>query len=302
MIIPALTTALITPFKKGSLDTTGLVQNIEKQLLAGVKGLLFLGTTAETPTLSFEEQSQILEVGLQAASQTHNMVGTGLNCTKMTIEKTLFAQSKGASSALVITPYYNNPTQQGIFKHFEKIAQNTSIPLVLYNHPGRSGQNISIQTLKKLAIIPNIVGIKDASGSLSYIQNLLFELPRLRSDFQVLSGDDFNLLSYMSLGAHGLVSVASNLIPSRIREWVDTLLEGDYAKGLNIHQNLFELLVALSIESNPIPIKTAMQLCQQPAGKLRAPLFEMEPHHLQHLQKILNNMELLRGQAQPQHH
>ncbi|MCH9632573.1 MAG: 4-hydroxy-tetrahydrodipicolinate synthase [Chlamydiae bacterium] len=299
----SLFTALITPFKEHGLDLDGFSENLQDQISAKIKGLLVLGSTGETPALSMDEKEALLKCLFNAVSPDQEvMVGTSSNNTNQAIENTLMAQHYNASSALIITPYYNKPTQRGIYKHFLKISENTSIPIILYNHPGRTGQNIEIETLKSLMKIPNIIGIKDASGDLGYIQQLAFSVASERNDFLIYSGDDFNALAYIALGACGLISVASNLIPRTIYNWLSIMLEHNFIDAQKYHKILFPFLQALNLETNPSPIKAAMNYCGKSAGELRLPLVEMDKENKLTLQNIINNTALIHGETQPQYH
>ncbi len=298
-----LYTALISPLKNNQLDLDGFSKNIQDQINAGIKGLLVLGTTGETPTLSSIEREALIKCLFENIStDVEVMIGTGSNNTAQAIENTLLAQHYKASSALIITPYYNKPTQRGIYEHFLKIAENSSIPIILYNHPGRSGQNIEVETLRGLMKIPNIIGIKDASGDLNYIQQLAYLVKTSREDFLIYSGDDFNALAYIALGAHGLISVASNLIPRTIYNWLSIMLEQNALASQKYHELLFPLLQALNLETNPSPIKAAMNYCGKSAGGVRLPLVEMDENNKLILQNVINNAALIHGEAQSQYH
>lgn len=302
-MLPALYTALITPLEDNQLNLDGFSKNIQDQLNAGIKGLLVMGTTGETPTLSSAEKEALIKCLFENIStDVEVMVGTGSNNTTQAIENTLMAEHYKASSALIITPYYNKPTQRGIYEHFLKITENSSTPIILYNHPGRSGQNIEIETLKELMKIPNIIGIKDASGDLNYIQQIAYLVKSNRKDFLIYSGDDFNALAYIALGARGLISVASNLIPRTIYNWLSIMLEPNILASQKYHQLLFPLLQALNLETNPSPIKAAMNYCGKSAGGVRLPLVEMDENNKLILQNVINNTALIHGETQSQYH
>jgi 4-hydroxy-tetrahydrodipicolinate synthase len=273
---PQVWTALITPFKEdGSLDLHGLHNNIDYQKEAGIDGILVLGTTGETPTLSDKEKVAIIQAARKHAGPL--MVGCGTNCTKSTIETIQKAQNLGADLALIVTPYYNKPTQEGIFRHFEAIAHQTSIPIVIYNIQGRCGVNIETNTLKKIHTLPKIVGVKEASGNLNQIWQVRSELPNTL----LYSGDDALTLPSLSIGANGVISVASNVFPSVIKELVER-------QDVTLHQKLLPLFKALFSQTNPIPVKWAMQLMGLAAGPLRLPLVDLEEVYQHELKKELS--------------
>lgn len=297
MSIPALFTALITPFLNDQLDLDGFKKNLIEQRKQGVQGLLVLGTTSESPTLSPSEKEMLLKSAAEALDEeSHLMVGVGTNSTKSTIENTHQAEHYGASSALIITPYYNKPSQEGLYHHFKTIASNSSLPIILYNHPGRSGQNIALDTLIELSKIPQIIGIKDASSDLSYIQKMLYFVPKVRPDFQIFCGDDFNALPYFSLGATGLISVASNLIPQTMKLWLEMLLSKDFPAALNQFKQLYALFNALNLEINPTGIKAALDLCGKPAGEPRLPLAPYSLENKEILKETLIQTECIHGE------
>ena len=274
-----LFTALITPFLEGRLDEEGLCFNIAMQEQAGVDGLVILGTTGEAPTLSPTEKERILTLSRQKWKGPL-IVGTGTNCTQTTIEATAQAAILGADAALLISPYYNKPTQEGLYQHFKKVAAHAPIPLILYNHPGRTGVNLEPATLTRLAKLPNIVGIKESSDTLNHEA---FQLP----DFAILSGNDIATFPLMVLGAHGVVSVVSNLIPQEMKELVTACMQGDFAKAREVHMRLLPLFKASALESNPTPIKAAMHRLGLPAGLPRLPLSPLLPQNQQQLEEVL---------------
>lgn len=282
-------TALITPFADdNSLDNEGLRILIKRQLQSGVNGIVFLGTTGESPTLNEQEQRQILDIARrECLGKTTFIVGTGTYSTTTTIENTKQAQSIGADAALIITPYYNRPTQEGIFSHFAAIAEATSIPIILYNHLGRTGQNIQLETLKRLMEIPNIVGIKECSGNIAQISDFIEAARESRPEFSILTGDDPNIIPLMAMGGHGVVSVASNLVPDEIVSLVRSLSSGKIEEAQWLHYKLMPLMRTLAIETNPIPIKAAMDFVDLPAGNCRLPLSQLSPENKAKLEMTL---------------
>jgi 4-hydroxy-tetrahydrodipicolinate synthase len=286
-------TALITPFKHQELDEEGLAYNIHHQLSQGIEGILLFGSTGEAPTLSPEEQKRMLSIAVrEAKGKVPVWAGTGTYCTKQTIEKTRQAQELGADVALVVVPYYNKPTQEGLFRHFEALSACVQLPIIIYNIPGRCGTNIEPSTLMRLAALPHVVGIKDSSGNINQAGDYLHAVRQKRPDFALFSGDDIMTLPMLSLGASGVVSVASNLVPERVKALVDAAIRGQFQRAKELHYGLISLFKAIFMETNPIPIKAAMQICGMPSGGCRLPLSEMAPENLNTLRQLLEDMQL----------
>jgi len=287
-------TALITPFIDQELDEEGLARNIRTQIAEGINGILPLGSTGEAATLSSEEQARVINIAVrEAKGKVPVWVGTGSNCTRQTIEKTKKAKDLGADIALIVTPYYNRPTQEGIFRHFESITANVDIPIVIYNVQVRTATNIETPTLLRIAGLPNIIGVKEASGNINQIGDVLNTVCRKYPEFSVLSGDDALTLPVMALGGTGVVSVVSNLIPAEVVALVDAALQGNFDEARNLHYQLLSLFKVAFIESNPIPIKTAMDMCGMAAGGCRLPLYKMAPENINILRKHLDQLEML---------
>jgi len=290
MALKGTVTALITPFKEEKLDLDGLRRNIDFQIESGVSGILPLGTTGESATLTREERESVLSTAVAVTKgRVPIWAGTGTNATAETIERTLRAQDLGADLALIVTPYYNKPTQEGIFRHFEAVSAAVSIPLVVYNIEGRTARNIETETLKRIAELPHVAGVKEASGNLLQISEVIREIPKLA----VFSGDDALTLPAMALGACGVVSVVSNLIPREMVAFTAALLEGRWKEAQELHHRLFPLFRAAFLEVNPVPIKEAMTLCKMAAGGPRLPLCELLPHNRERLKAVLQQMDLL---------
>jgi 4-hydroxy-tetrahydrodipicolinate synthase len=263
-------TALVTPFTQNDeLDVDGLLLNISNQKKSGVAGIVALGTTGESPTLTDAEKKKIIQ--LCVASGMHVMVGTGTNCTRTTIAKTKEAADLGAQSALVISPYYNRPTQEGLFIHLTTLADQSPIPIILYDHPGRTGVTLTLELRRRLAQHPNIAAIKDATGSLANMQETL---PFMK----VYTGDDSLGWDLKKLGGKGIISVISNLLP----ELMVALWNGSESA----HQTLKPYFAASALESNPIPLKTMMNLYGMPAGHCRLPLCNPQPETLKRLKEL----------------
>lgn len=292
MKLEGLYTVMVTPFNaQGKLDQEGLRRNLRHQIQHKVHGIVVLGTTGESPTLSSQEKQQVIEIALEEVKgKVPLWVGTGSYSTDRTIADTLQAQEMGADGALIITPYYNKPTQEGFYRHFEAICQATSIPICIYNNPSRTSQNLQTETLKRLAKFPSIIGVKESSGSITQITDVIEAFSKSHPNFRIVSGDDILTFPLMALGGHGILSVASNLIPGPMQNLVQAALAGDFAQARHWHYQLLPLFKAIFIETNPIPIKAAMQLCGMPAGSCRLPLCDLSSTSLQHLKEILSHL------------
>jgi 4-hydroxy-tetrahydrodipicolinate synthase len=282
-------TALITPFTlEGDVDEEGLRFLVNRQVDSGIDGLVILGTTAETPTLSSAEQKRIIAIVVDEVKQRIPiLVGTGTYCTKETIEKTAAAKDLGADAAIIVTPYYNKPSQDGIFRHFQAISQAVDLPILLYNIQGRTGVNIETDTVKRLASLDAIIGIKEASGNILQAADVFYQVKKWRPDFAIFSGDDALTLPMMSLGADGVISVVSNLLPQEMLSLVQAATDGDFNLALSWHYRLLPLFKSAFIETNPSPIKAAMSHCSLPAGGCRLPLAPLLPHNLAQIKQLL---------------
>lgn len=282
-------TAMITPLRDGQVDTDRLIANVRFQITSGITGLVPVGTTGESPTLSHDEHRKVIETVVKAAAGKVKVIaGTGSNATSEALELTRHAKSVGADAALMVNPYYNKPTQEGLYRHFMTVADGVGLPIVLYNIPGRTGITMSARTVARLYEHPSIVAIKEATGSM----DMASEIAGL-CDIPILSGDDSLTLPLMSLGGKGVISVVSNLLPGRVSALVKAGLAGDYAGARKIHYELLPLFKAAFVETNPIPIKIAMQLAGLDTGELRLPLCEMQPENLQTLQQVLKQMKVI---------
>jgi len=282
-------TALITPFNnQGQLDEEGLRHLIRLQIKAGINGIAPIGSTGEAPTLSKGETKRIITIAREETPQhTCLMVGTGTYSTSQAIENTLQAQELGADMALLVVPYYNKPTQEGLYQHFKAIAEAASIPLVLYNNPTRTGQNIETETLKRLMEIPSIIGIKEASGNISQISETIEIVRERRPEFRVVSGDDGLTLPLMVLGGNGVISVLSNLLPQEVKILVEAAASKNFELAKEKHFELMPLIHAIFLETNPIPIKAALAFSGLPAGNCRLPLYPMSQKNAVKLQQAL---------------
>jgi 4-hydroxy-tetrahydrodipicolinate synthase len=284
-------TALVTPFKNGEVDVEALESLVEFQIEGGINGLVPCGTTGESPTLSEEEDRLVIETVVRVTSGRVPVVaGTGSNNTASAIKYTKMAEEVGADGSLQVAPYYNKPTQEGLFRHYAAIAENTSLPLVLYNIPGRTNVTIAPETIAQLSEIPNIVGVKESTLSM----NMVSDIRRLcGEEFDILSGDDPMTLPLMALGGTGVVSVASNIAPGAVSDMVAAMNSGDLARGRELHYRLLPLIRALSLETNPIPIKAAASLLGLCSDELRLPLVPMSGENLRNLQTVMEGSATL---------
>ena len=283
-------TALVTPFRDGSIDVSAFEELIEAQINAGITGVVAIGTTGESPTLSSDERAQVIRLTVAKVNKRCLVLaGTGSNSTHHAIAQTRTAEKLGVDAALLVAPYYNKPSQEGLFRHFEAIAHGTTLPIMLYNIPGRCSVDILPETVARLANeCRNIVSIKEASGSVERVSELRRRLPEA---FTILSGDDSLTLPFMAVGAVGVVSVASNLFPSEVCALVRTYEAGDLKSAERLHRKLLPLFKDLFIEPNPVPVKTALGWRGAIASEVRLPLCEMSEANQARLRKALEDFE-----------
>ena len=283
-------TALVTPFRDGGIDVSGFEQLIEAQITAGITGIVAIGTTGESPTLSHEEREQVIRIAVaKANNRCLVLAGTGSNSTQHAIADTKRAEKLGVDAALLVGPYYNKPSQEGLFRHFKAIAGATSLPIMLYNIPGRCGVDIVPETVARLAKeCRNIVSIKEASGSVERVGELRRRLP---DAFTILSGDDSLTLPFIAVGAAGVVSVASNLFPSEVCDLVRTCESGDFKLAEKSHRKLLPVFKDLFIDPNPVPVKTALGWRGTMSSEVRLPLCEMGEANQVRLRKTLEDFE-----------
>lgn len=284
-------TALVTPFKNGEVDVEALESLVEFQIEGGIDGLVPCGTTGESPTLSEEEDRLVIETVVRVTNGRVPVVaGTGSNNTASAIKYTKMAEEVGADGSLQVAPYYNKPTQEGLFRHYAAIAENTSLPLVLYNIPGRTNVTIAPDTIAQLSEIPNIVGVKESTLSM----NMVSDIRRLcGEEFAILSGDDPVTLPLMALGGTGVISVVANIAPGAVSDMVAAMNSGDLARGREVHYRLLPLIRALSVETNPIPIKAAASLLGLCSDELRLPLVPMSGENLRNLETVMEGSTTL---------
>lgn len=291
MTFEGVFTALITPFtEKGAIDEDALRALIDFQIKEGVSGLLPMGTTGESPTLSHEEHIRVIELVIeQTEGRVPIIAGSGSNCTQEAIEMTMQAMECGADASLQVAPYYNKPTQEGFYRHFTAIADKVDIPIIVYNIPGRSGKNIENDTMLRISEHPNIVGVKEASGNLSQMMDLIY---RKKDDFVVLSGDDNLAFPLTALGGKGVISVASNVVPKKMMEMIGAAMDGDLSKGRELHYELLPLFKGCFLETNPIPIKYAMVLKGMVKESYRLPLCPMSDANKKIFEEIYGKLKL----------
>jgi len=286
-------TALITPFRDGHLDRDAFQALIERQIAAGITGVVPVGTTGESPTLDSDEHLAVVKAAVEFADgKIKVLAGSGANSTREAIHLTQAAEAMGADASLQVCPYYNKPSQEGLYQHYKTVAENTGLPIMLYSVPGRSVIEIGIETVAQLANdCGNIIANKEAGGSVDRVNQLVQAVPK---DFQILSGDDPLTLPFMSCGAVGLVSVASNLIPEVMVSLVNRCLEGEYGEALELQKRYYPLLSNLmSLDTNPVPIKSAVALQGHCTSELRLPLIPLSDEKTESLRGLLKTYGLL---------
>ncbi|MBI4667300.1 MAG: 4-hydroxy-tetrahydrodipicolinate synthase [Nitrospinae bacterium] len=277
--------AIVTPFNNGAVDEATLKALVGWHVEQGTSGIVAVGTTGESPTLSHEEHHRVVEICVEAAGgRIPVMAGTGSNSTTEAIDLTRHAKKSGANSVLIVNPYYNKPTQEGIYRHYMAIADAVEIPQVIYNIPGRTGGKVDVSTMARLAPHKNIVGIKDAVGDLNYTSDLI---ARLGPEFAVFSGDDALTIPMMSVGARGVISVAANVAPARVAQMVAAMLEGDMERARAAHFEMWDLMNAMFYETNPIPVKTALAMMGRIKDEFRLPLCQMGQANRERLKAAL---------------
>ena len=264
-------TAIVTPFRNGKIDFAALRRLIGRQIQAGIDGIVPVGTTGESPTLNYQEHIEVIARAVEfAAGKIHVMAGSGGNSTSEAVYLTAEAEKAGADSTLQVAPYYNRPTQEGLYQHFLEISRATKLPVILYNVPSRCGVEIAVETVRRLAAAaPRVVGIKEAGGNPDRVSQLR---AALGSRFSIFSGDDSMTVAFMALGAHGVISVASNIIPKQVAQMVRACARGDFAAALRLHDRYHPVFRDLFIEPNPVPVKAAAAMLGQIEEEYRLPL------------------------------
>jgi 4-hydroxy-tetrahydrodipicolinate synthase len=285
-------TAIVTPFKNGQFDEEAYRELIEFQVKGGIHGIVPCGTTGESPTLSHAEHKRVVETCIdQVKKRVPVIAGSGSNSTAESLELTQHAESAGADAALLITPYYNKPTQEGLYQHYKTVASQTRIPIVIYNVPGRTSVNLLPETMARLAEIPNIVGLKDATGDLKQGSQTL----ELCGDkIMVLSGDDFTLLPLLAVGGQGVISVISNVVPADVAGLCTAFFAGNLDRARELHYKMWALTEAMFYETNPAPVKTALKLMGKITGEIRQPLCPMSAANENKLRQVMQKYGLIK--------
>jgi len=284
-------TALVTPFRGDVVDEEALRRLVDEQICAGIDGFVPVGTTGESPTVTVEEHIRIIKIVVEETRKRVPVIaGTGANSTREAIELTIEARAVGADATLQVTPYYNRPTQDGLFRHFKAIAEAAKLPVVVYNVPGRTGCDLLPDTMARLCEVPLVVGIKEATGSAQRAAQIL---SRVGDRMVVLSGDDATAFPLYALGAHGCISVVSNVAPAEMAAMWDAAAAGDWKKARELHYRVFPLSEGLFIEANPIPVKAALAMMGKIADEIRAPLYPMAGANREKVRKILTDLKLI---------
>jgi 4-hydroxy-tetrahydrodipicolinate synthase len=284
-------TAIVTPFRNGQVDEKALRDLIEEQIAAGIDGIVPCGTTGESTTLSHEEHDRVIEITIDAVGKRVPVIaGTGSNSTAETLRLTKHAWEAGADGVLLVCPYYNRPTQEGLYRHFTTVAREVPVPMILYNIASRTGVNLLPETLARLVKIPNIVGVKEASGSLKQMSDVI---GLCGPDFDVLSGDDIFTLALMAIGGKGIISVLSNVAPGDMAAMVDAVAAGDLKKAQALHYRMAPLIDALFIETNPVPVKEALCLLGKMTADVRLPLCPLSEKNRESLRKAMRDYGLI---------
>lgn len=283
--------AIITPFRNGKVDEKALGDLIEWQIACGTDGIVPCGTTGESATLTHDEHNRVIELTVEVVKRRVPVIaGTGSNSTDEAITLTRHAKQVGADAVLIISPYYNKPTQEGLFQHHKAIAEAVDVPQILYNIPGRTAVNMAPATVARLAKLRNVVGIKEGAGSLQQVSEII---QLCGDEFTVLSGDDALTLPMMSVGAAGVITVTANVAPTEMAAMVDAWASGDTTKARGLHYKLYPLFQTLFLETNPIPVKHALALMGKGTAELRLPLCSMSQGNLDTLRQVLKDFGLL---------
>jgi 4-hydroxy-tetrahydrodipicolinate synthase len=285
-------TAIVTPFKNGQLDEKAYRELIEFQIKGGIHGIVPCGTTGESPTLSHAEHKRVVETCIdQVKKRVPVIAGTGSNNTAEAIELTKHAEAAGADYALMITPYYNKPTQEGLYQHYKTVTSQTKIPIVVYNVPGRTSLNLLPETMARLATLPNIVGLKDATGDLKQGAKTL----ELCGDkITVLSGDDFTTFPLLCVGGMGVISVVSNVVPGDMAGMCNAFFKGDLAEARRLHFKMWPLVEAMFFETNPVPVKAAVKMMGKITGEVRQPLCPLAAANEEKLRLVMQKYGLIK--------
>lgn len=288
-IFEGAATALVTPFSENGINFEEFGKLLEKQIQAGISGLIICGTTGEPATMTQEERTEVVRFAIEKiAGRVPAIIGTGSNSTKIAVENTIKAEKMGADAVLVVTPYYNKCTQEGIVKHYEEIAKNTKLPIIVYNVPGRTGVNILPETAKKLSEIENIVAIKEASGDITQIQKIH---SLCKDNLYIYSGNDDQITSVYAVGGSGVISVISNIFPQETQEMCKAAEAGDFKKSLEMQEKYLPVIESLFCETNPIPAKYALKYAGIDGGIPRLPLTELTEEGKKKVDKAIANLK-----------
>jgi 4-hydroxy-tetrahydrodipicolinate synthase len=284
-------TALVTPLRNDRVDEEALRRLVDEQIRAGIDGLVPVGTTGESPTLTNEEHIRVIEVVVEEAKKRVPVIaGTGANATREAIELTAAAKAVGADGTLQVTPYYNKPTQDGLFRHFKAVVDAVGLPTVVYNVPGRTGCDLLPETIARLCELPLVVGVKEATGNLQRAAQII---ARVGDRMAMLSGDDATAMPFYAIGGNGCISVVSNVVPADMAAMWDAAAAGNWAKARELHYKVFPLSEGLFIEANPIPVKAALAMMGKIADEIRAPLYPMAGANREKVRKILADLKLI---------
>jgi 4-hydroxy-tetrahydrodipicolinate synthase len=287
-------TALVTPLRGDALDEEALRRLVDEQIASGVDGLVPVGTTGESPTLTNEEHLRVIQLVVEATKKRVPVIaGTGSNSTRETIEMSAAARKVGADGLLLVTPYYNRPGQEHLYRHFKAVVEAVPLPSVLYNVPGRTACDLLPETIVRLAELPQVVGVKEATGSALRASQVLAQLGSKNDQVALLSGDDATAFPLFALGARGVISVVSNVAPKQMSAMWDAAAAGDWKKARELHYRLLPLGEGLFVEANPIPVKTAMAMMGRIADEIRPPLYPLAPQHRDKLRAQLQELGVL---------
>jgi 4-hydroxy-tetrahydrodipicolinate synthase len=296
MKLEGTTVAMVTPFTRDDkVDEEGMRENMNYLLERGVNGLLAAGTTGESATITHQEQKKMMEILVdEVKGKAAAVAGAGSNSSKEALDLVKYAEDIGADYALVITPYYNKPQQHGLYEHYKMLSESVDIPMIVYNVPSRTGTDIDVETIGRVAQLDNIVAIKEANPDLDKVSQTIHKLKNLDvDDFLVLSGNDNLTLPMISQGCNGVISVVGNVDPARMSEMVKKAMEGDFQGAKDLHYELYDLMKVLFIESNPVPAKEALNMMGRPAGHVRMPLVPLREESQEKLRKVLLDLQLI---------
>lgn len=289
--------AMITPFNtEDEVDQAGMRENINYLIDKGVEGVLAAGTTGESATITHVEQRKMMDILVdEVGGKVKAVAGAGSNSSKESLSLVKYAENAGADAALVITPYYNKPQQHGLYEHYKMLTETTDIPIIVYNVPSRTGTDIDVETIAKVSQLDNIIGIKEANPDLDKVSQIQKKLDKLgnRDDFSIISGNDNLTLPMISMGAKGVISVVANVDPEKMGQMVRYALDGDYNNALKLHDELYDLMKVLFIESNPVPAKESLNMMGRPAGHVRMPLAPLKEENREKLRKVLQDLNLI---------